>query len=43
MRLHGKQLAVITYTNAACDEITRRLDFDSLVIVKTIHSFVWDS
>ena len=42
MRLHGKQLAVITYTNAACDEITRRLDFDPLVIVKTIHSFVWD-
>jgi DNA helicase-2/ATP-dependent DNA helicase PcrA len=42
MRLHGQQVAVITYTNAACDEIKRRLDFDPLVIVKTIHSFVWD-
>ena len=23
MRLHGQQVAVITYTNAACDEIKR--------------------
>ena len=42
MRLHGQQIAVITYTNAACDEIKRRLDFDPLVSVSTIHSFVWD-
>jgi DNA helicase II / ATP-dependent DNA helicase PcrA len=42
MRLHGQQVAVITYTNAACDEIKRRLDFDPLVSVSTIHSFVWD-
>ncbi|HLN28730.1 MAG TPA: UvrD-helicase domain-containing protein [Gemmataceae bacterium] len=42
MRLHGQQVAVITYTNAACDEIKRRLDFDPLVTVSTIHSFVWD-
>lgn len=42
MRLHGQQIAVITYTNAACDEIIRRLDFDPLFVVKTIHSFVWD-
>lgn len=42
MRLHGQQMAVITYTNAACDEIKRRLDFDPLVTVATIHSFVWD-
>lgn len=42
MRLNGKQIAVITYTNAACDEIKRRLDHDPIVSVSTIHSFVWD-
>jgi hypothetical protein len=41
MRLRGQQIAVITYTNAACDEITRRLDFEPLIAVSTIHSFVW--
>jgi DNA helicase II / ATP-dependent DNA helicase PcrA len=41
LRLHGQRIGVITYTNAACDEIKRRLDFDSLVEVSTIHSFVW--
>lgn len=39
--LHGKKIAVITYTNAACDEIKTRLDFDQLVEVSTIHSFAW--
>ena len=42
MRLHGQQVAVITYTNAACDEIKARLEFDPLVSVSTIHSFVWE-
>lgn len=42
LRLLGRQIAVITYTNAACDEITRRLQFDSLIAVSTIHSFVWE-
>lgn len=42
LRLHGRQIAVITYTNAACDEIIRRLQFDSLISVTTIHSFVWE-
>lgn len=41
LQLHGKQVGVITYTNAACDEITSRLEFDPLISVKTIHSFVW--
>lgn len=40
-RLHGRQVAVITYTNAACDEITRRTEYDPLFVVKTIHSFAW--
>lgn len=37
----GQKIAVITYTNAACDEIKQRLEFDSLVDVRTIHSFSW--
>src|ERR1700730_9151975 len=41
LRLNGQRVGVITYTNAACDEITRRLEFDPLIEVKTIHSFVW--
>ena len=39
MRLHGQQVAVITYTNAACDEIKARLDFDVLFSVSTIPQF----
>src|ERR1051325_4682639 len=42
MQLLGQKASVITYTNAACDEIQRRLDFDPLIIVSTIHSFVWN-
>lgn len=41
LRLHGQRIGVITYTNAACDEIKRRLEFDPLIEVSTIHSFVW--
>jgi DNA helicase-2/ATP-dependent DNA helicase PcrA len=41
LRLRGQRIAVITYTNAACDEIIRRTQFDPLVVVKTIHSFAW--
>lgn len=39
--LAGRGVAVITYTNNACDEIKSRLDFDPLVEVATIHSFAW--
>lgn len=42
MRLHGQQIAVITYTNAACDELIRRVEFDSLFDIRTIHSFIWN-
>jgi len=38
----GQKVGVITYTNAACDEITRRLDFNQLFYVSTIHSFAWE-
>ena len=40
-RLHGRQVGVITFTNKACDEIKRRLEYDSLFAVSTIHSFAW--
>lgn len=38
----SKQVAVITYTNAACDEIARRLQYKSIFVVSTIHSFLWE-
>lgn len=37
----SRQIAIITYTNAACDEISRRLEHDALVEVSTIHAFSW--
>lgn len=40
--MNGKQIAVITYTNAACDEISRRLQYKPIFSVSTIHSFLWD-
>ncbi|MEO1254375.1 MAG: UvrD-helicase domain-containing protein [Bacteroidota bacterium] len=42
LRRNGQKVAVITYTNAACDEIKRRLNFDSAFNVSTIHSFSWE-
>lgn len=41
LRLRGRKVAVITYTNAACDEIIRRTKNDALFTVRTIHSFAW--
>lgn len=38
----GKRIGIITYTNAACEEIQRRLFFDANFMVSTIHSFCWD-
>jgi DNA helicase-2/ATP-dependent DNA helicase PcrA len=39
---HSKQVAVITYTNAACDEISKRLQYKPIFAVSTIHSFLWE-
>lgn len=39
---HSRQIAVITYTNAACDEILRRVDYKPIFAVSTIHSFLWE-
>ncbi|HEM7309170.1 TPA: ATP-dependent helicase [Acinetobacter baumannii] len=37
----NKKLAIITYTNVACDEIKERVDYDTNFFVSTIHSFAW--
>ena len=39
---NGQRVAVITYTNAACDEIKHRLNYDTMFSVSTIHKFVWE-
>ena len=41
LRRHNRKIAVITYTNAAADEITRRVKADPVFQVQTIHSFAW--
>lgn len=42
LKLSGRKVAVITYTNAARDEIKRRIVYNSLFDVSTIHSFAWN-
>lgn len=41
LSLTGQKIGVMTYTNAACDEIKQRLKFDPRVEVLTIHAFAW--
>lgn len=41
LRFKGQRVAVITFTNAASEEIKRRSLFDPLIDVSTIHSFAW--
>ena len=41
LTFEGRQIAIITYTNAACEEIASRLEHDPLVEVSTIHAFSW--
>ena len=41
-KFRNKKIAIITYTNAAADEITRRLEHSSIFSVSTIHSFSWN-
>lgn len=36
LRLYSRQVAVITYTNAACDEIMSRMGYNPLFAVSTI-------
>jgi len=42
LKLKSKRVAVITFTNAACDEIMRRVGYNPIFAVSTIHSFLWD-
>lgn len=37
----GKYVGVITYTNAACDEIIHRTNEDPIFHIATIHGFCW--
>ncbi len=41
LSLGGHKIGVITYTKAARDEISQRLEFDERVEVSTIHAFAW--
>ena len=40
--LNNQKIAIITYTNAAADEIKQRLQFDPIFYVSTIHSYSWE-
>lgn len=42
LSMHSKQVAVITYTNNAVDEILRRIQYKPVFAVSTIHSFLWE-
>lgn len=41
-KLRNKKIAIITYTNAAADEIVHRLEYSAIFNVSTIHSFSWE-
>ncbi len=40
--LRNRKIAIITYTNAAANEINHRLSYNSIFEVSTIHSFCWE-
>lgn len=39
---NGQKVGIITFTNAACNEIKHRLQYDTTFNVSTIHSFAWE-
>ena len=41
LRAAGQQVACITYTNVAVENIKRRTNLDELFAVSTIHGFLW--
>ncbi len=41
-KLRNKRVAIITYTNAAANEISHRLEYSSIFNISTIHSFCWE-
>lgn len=38
---NGQEIVCITYTNVAANEITKRLGNSNIVVVSTIHDFLW--
>lgn len=42
IKLNNQKIVCITYTNVAKNEIIDRLEHNPLVIVSTIHEFLWD-
>ncbi|MDO6802232.1 AAA family ATPase [Wenyingzhuangia sp. 1_MG-2023] len=42
IKLNNQKIVCITYTNVAKNEIIERLENNLLVIVSTIHEFLWD-
>lgn len=42
LKFNGRNVAVITYKNAARDEIKRRSRYNPLFEISTIHSFAWN-
>lgn len=42
LRRKSQQVACITFTNVATDEITSRTDSNPIIRASTIHSFCWD-
>lgn len=40
---NGKQIAVVTFTNNAADEIKDRIEKSPIFAISTIHSFCWSS
>ncbi|WP_034889495.1 UvrD-helicase domain-containing protein [Gillisia sp. Hel_I_29] len=42
IKLNNQKIICITYTNVAKNEIIERLENNPLVIVSTIHEFLWD-
>jgi DNA helicase-2/ATP-dependent DNA helicase PcrA len=43
LKFNNQKIVCITYTNVAKNEIIERLENNPLVIVSTIHEFLWDS
>ncbi len=41
-KISKRKIGIITYTNAAADEIKSRLEHDGIFYVSTIHSFAWE-
>lgn len=41
LRRRGRRMAVITYTKAATEELSRRVESNPLVDISTIHTFCW--